>query len=126
MRMARFVIKLTGYDEEAIHMENFLIDPPPPPPLISDKSPKRVTIRWKDQVFHFTVTYPMNILQAALNNGIQLPYSCRAGMCSTCTIKCVSGTVKLSINQVLTEKDLAKGLILSCVGYAETDVELEL
>jgi len=34
--------------------------------------------------------------------------------------------VRMSKNEVLTEKDLAEGLVLTCVGYAETDVELEL
>lgn len=74
----------------------------------------------------FETKWPSTILQSALDRGIALPYSCKGGVCSSCVARCVSGRVKMSKNEVLTEKDLAAGLVLTCVGYAETDVELEL
>jgi ring-1,2-phenylacetyl-CoA epoxidase subunit PaaE len=126
MRMIQFVLKVMGVKDEHIRKENFVIDTAPPVPFISDTSPKQIKIKWKDNLFKFSATYPETILQAALNNNIQLPYSCRAGRCASCTLTCVSGKVKLGINEVLTLKDLSEGLVLTCVGYAETDLVLEI
>lgn len=125
MRMAHFVLKLMGYADEQIRKENFVIDSVPPPPEPVDKTPKKITLTWKGTRFHFTATYPENILQAALNHHIHLPYSCRGGRCSTCIMKSLSGKVTMTNNEVLTARELDQGLILTCVGYAETDLELE-
>lgn len=115
-----------GFKDEQIRKENFVADAIPPPPLITDRSAREITLKWNKKIFHFQVRYPDTILQAALNNYIQLPYSCRGGRCSTCFVKCTTGKVKMSINEVLSEKDLQDGLILTCVGYAETDLVLEV
>jgi ring-1,2-phenylacetyl-CoA epoxidase subunit PaaE len=124
MRMAAFTLKWMGFRDEQIKKENFTVDFIPLPPLIADTSPKKITIHFQKKIFHVQSAYPKNILQAALDNNIQLPYSCRGGVCSTCVAKCKKGKVKMSNNEVLTEKDLQDGLVLTCVGYAETDVEL--
>jgi ring-1,2-phenylacetyl-CoA epoxidase subunit PaaE len=126
MRMAQFTLKLIGFTGEQIKKENFTVEYIPPAPIINDTKPKQVTVHYKNETFYIEAAYPLNILQAALNNNIQLPYSCRGGRCSTCVARCLKGIVKMSINEVLTEKDLNEGLILTCVGYAETDVEIEV
>ena len=126
MRMASFVLKYMGYNDNQIRKENFVIHSVPPAPVIPDTSPKNITLRWREQEFRFSVRYPQNILQAALQNHIHLPYSCRGGKCSACTVKCISGKVTMSINEVLTQKDIEEGYRLTCVGYAETDLVLEL
>lgn len=125
MRMAQFTLKLIGFSDAQIRKENFTIEYIPPPPLISDNNPKQLVIHYKENIHRITVAYPTNILQAALNNNIELPYSCRGGRCSTCVARLKKGKVIMSINEVLTEKDIQEGLVLTCVGYAETDVELE-
>lgn len=124
MLMTQFTLRLMGYRKEQIVKENFSIDPPPPAPFISDTSPHQVTINYNGATYRLKVAYPHNILEVALQNGISLPYSCRGGRCSTCLATCTKGTVKMSVNEVLTEKDVAKGLVLTCVGYPENDVEL--
>jgi len=62
-----------------------------------------------------------SILQAALQNNIPLPYSCRTGDCSTCSALCKTGKVELAKNNVLTDADLAAGWVLTCTGHAVTD-----
>jgi ring-1,2-phenylacetyl-CoA epoxidase subunit PaaE len=124
MRMAQFTLRLLGFPDEQIKKENFTVEYVPPPPLLTDTTPKRVTIMRNDSPLHFEAAWPDTILQAAERHHISLPYSCRGGRCSTCTAKCLSGKVKMSINEVLTEKDLQDGLVLTCVGYAETDLTL--
>jgi ring-1,2-phenylacetyl-CoA epoxidase subunit PaaE len=124
MRMAQFTLRLLGFPDELIKKENFTVEYVPPPPLLADTTPRQVTILQKDSTFSFEAVWPDTILRAAERQHISLPYSCRGGRCSTCTAKCLSGKVKMSINEVLTEKDLQDGLVLTCVGYAETDITL--
>lgn len=125
MRMAEFTLRIMGYQESFIRKENFVVDHIPKPPIINDPSPKNVTIVYDGHQYDVEVAYPQNILQAALLQNIQLPYSCRGGRCSVCAAICISGKVKMSLNEVLTEKDLSKGMVLTCVGYAETDIVLD-
>lgn len=124
MRMAQFTIKLMGFADGQIMKEQFVIEPPLPPPLLNDTSQKEVVIHYKNTTHRLQIAYPQNILDAALLQGIALPYSCKAGICSTCMATCIKGEIIMSNNEVLTEKDLAKNLILTCVGYAKTDVEI--
>jgi ring-1,2-phenylacetyl-CoA epoxidase subunit PaaE len=124
MRMVQFTLRLMGVGDAQIRKENFTVEFVPPPPPLTDNSPKQVTIRHAGQTTVFDIVYPTNLLQAALDHGVVLPYSCRGGRCSSCTVKCLNGQVKMSINDVLTDKDLQEGLVLTCVGYAATDVEL--
>ncbi|MBN9381639.1 MAG: ferredoxin--NADP reductase [Chitinophagaceae bacterium] len=126
MRMATFTLKLIGCNEAQIKKEHFTVEYVPPPPLLTDTTPKNVTVRTDNKTYRFETAWPKTILQAALDNHIPLPYSCKGGRCSSCVARCIKGSVKMSINEVLTEKDLKDGLVLTCVGYAETEVEIVL
>ena len=123
MRMALFTLKVMGYSHDTIRRENFFATAPPPP-FMTDTTPHNVIINYHNKKYHLQVAYPHNILEVALRHHIRLPFSCRGGRCSTCTSRCTSGRVKMSINDVLTPQDLDRGLILTCVSYPETDVEL--
>lgn len=123
MRMAQFTLKVMKYNQDLIRQENFFATAPPPPFMV-DKTPRKVTIQYHDKTYRLDVSYPQNILEVALKHHIPLPYSCRGGRCSTCTARCTSGSVKMTINDVLTPEDLRDGLILTCVSYPETDVEI--
>ena len=67
-----------------------------------------------------------NILDAAIENGADLPFSCKAGVCATCKAKVIKGKVEMDLNHSLTEQELADGMILTCQAHPVTDdVEID-
>lgn len=61
------------------------------------------------------------ILDAAIANHMDAPYSCKAGVCSTCRCKVVSGEVEMAINHALEDYEVRAGYVLSCQAYPLSD-----
>jgi ring-1,2-phenylacetyl-CoA epoxidase subunit PaaE len=63
----------------------------------------------------------VTVLDAALQEGLELPYACKAGVCSTCRAMLTEGEVDMDANYALEDYEIARGYILSCRSYPTTD-----
>ncbi len=86
-----------------------------------------VMVIYQGTEYKFKVPASQSILQAALDQDIDLPYSCQSGLCTACMGKCVSGKVRLDETDALSDKELERGYVLTCVGHPVTnDVVIEI
>jgi ferredoxin len=65
------------------------------------------------------------ILETSEEQGMELPYSCRQGVCSTCTVKTIEGTVDQSEGTYLSEEQIAKGYVLICIAHPQSNCVFE-
>ena len=117
MRLCTYALREANIPAVNIRQENFNTDKPVIRNEPPDKEAHMVQIKYGPREYHLQVQYPKTILQAAQEAGLLLPYSCEAGRCGNCVAICTQGQVWLAYNEVLTDKDLANGLTLTCVGY---------
>jgi ferredoxin-NADP reductase len=121
MRMIRLTLIYMGIEPVQVRKENFVLETIPVAAGLKTFSPRRIRIHFINETYDLLVGENQSILQAALQNNIPLPYSCRMGDCSTCAALCKNGRVEMVKNDVLTDADLAKGWILTCTGHPLTD-----
>ena len=75
---------------------------------------KKIKITCDDIDYSIETSDNLTILELALENGIDAPYSCQGGICSTCLARIVKGSVTMDDNQILTDDEVEEGLILTC------------
>jgi ring-1,2-phenylacetyl-CoA epoxidase subunit PaaE len=62
-----------------------------------------------------------SILDAALKQGIEMRYSCKGGVCSTCRAKITDGKVEMDANYALEDYEIARGFVLTCQSFPVSD-----
>jgi len=62
-----------------------------------------------------------NILDAGLRNGVDLPFSCKGGVCATCKARLIEGEVEMDLNQALRPEELESGYILTCQSHPTSE-----
>ena len=130
MRMIMLTLTFMGFAEEQLHKENFVVNTSPQLARMGtpdDKTIKEVLLKTKQGEYKLSVPGNMTILNAAMAQGITLPYSCRGGVCGSCTARCPEGKIWMAWNEVLTDKEIAQGFILTCTSYpVSAAVKIEL
>ncbi|MBE9491213.1 MAG: 2Fe-2S iron-sulfur cluster binding domain-containing protein, partial [Bacteroidetes bacterium] len=115
------LIKITlledGVNKDAIKYELFSTSP-----LANDDSKdlsgnSEITILLDDEETTFEMEKKDIILSSALLQGLDAPYSCQGGICSSCLAKVIEGEVIMDNNSILDEDELNEGLILTCQSH---------
>ena len=75
----------------------------------------KVTLILDGEKNDFIMENDSNILDEALSNGIDVPYSCQGGVCLTCMGKVKKGNVEMEENGMLSEDEIDEGLVLTCI-----------
>lgn len=125
-----------GVDPARIHAEHFTLDTVAQPARPGQAGGARrgreagiteVAVVMDGRRRSFTMrTGEETILDAAARAGIELPYSCRAGVCSTCRTRLTRGEVEMIQNYALEDAELEEGFILACQSQAKTpEIEID-
>jgi len=81
-----------------------------------------VTIKLDGNIYQFDLPFDGDsILEAALQHGADLPFSCKGGVCSTCRARVMEGEVQMELNYALEPDEVAAGFILCCQSHPVTD-----
>ncbi|MDR6902484.1 1,2-phenylacetyl-CoA epoxidase subunit PaaE [Rhizobium miluonense] len=79
-----------------------------------------VTLDGATRIFKFP-KHGQCLLDAALENAMDVPYACKAGVCSTCRAKVLEGEVEMEVNHALEDYEVRQGYVLTCQCYPLTD-----
>jgi ferredoxin-NADP reductase len=127
MLFSSIVLVGAGVPKDHIKRENFDSRKPAFVPVPPDQDEHLVTLAGRDALFQLKVRYPDTILAAAKKRHIHLPYSCETGRCGSCLARCTEGKVWMARNEVLTDEEVKKGLLLTCQAYpVDGDVRIEV
>jgi ring-1,2-phenylacetyl-CoA epoxidase subunit PaaE len=114
------VLKERNIKESAIKFELFSTSTPDTKVNTPDGHTK-ITILVDDDETTFEMSKKQTVLEAALKQGIDAPYSCQGGICSSCLGRITSGTAIMAKNSILTDGEIAEGLILTCQAHPTSD-----
>ena len=91
--------------------------------ILKNEGPKaKVSVKLDGIMFDFDLEYEgESVLDAALNQGADLPYACKGGVCTTCKAKLIEGKVSMDVNWGLEPEEVAKGYILTCQSHPQTE-----
>ena len=119
-----------GVEKKKIHFELFTV--PGEQPAVGNPQSPFVEKSYEDKISHVTIkqdgiSFSFNlrfdgepILDTAIKQGADLPFSCKGGVCSTCRAKLLEGEVEMEHNYALEPDELEKGFILTCQSHPRT------
>ncbi len=83
--------------------------------------PTQATVIMEGTGRSFSMGRDQSVLEAALENALDAPFACKAGVCSTCKCKVLEGEVEMIANHALEDYEVEQGFILSCQSYPISD-----
>ena len=115
------VLKENGAAEEQIHYELFTTSSTNGEIPVSGEGMVKVTVLVDDVETTFNMPRTENILSAALKHGVDAPYSCQGGICSSCMCRTIKGSAEMKTNHILMDDEVEEGLLLACQSYVTSD-----
>lgn len=111
-----FTLPVTNISEATVHNEagNIIVEE-------LELRERNVKIILEGEEHEVTVLPEQSVLDAAMEAGLDPPYSCRSGICSTCRAKLLSGKVKMDEREGLSDSEIDQGFILTCQSHPLTD-----
>lgn len=79
-----------------------------------------ITVVVDDEEATFEMSQKQTVLEATLKQGLDAPYSCQGGVCSSCIARVTEGKAEMKKNQILTDSEIEEGLILTCQAHPVT------
>jgi len=121
----------SGIDESNIHYELFFASAEDAQAVVEkhhERAKKyggqtsKVSVKAGGRTISFDLTKDgENVLDGAMNNGADLPFSCKGGVCATCKAKVIEGKVDMDVNHSLTDQEIEDGMILTCQAHPTSD-----
>lgn len=110
-----------GVPENTVHFELFETSLPKDTPAREAVRSHVTAIMDDDEYDFFMEDAEVSVLDAGIEAGADLPYSCKGGVCCTCRAKILEGEAVMDINYALTPEEVEQGYILTCQSHPTTD-----
>ena len=110
------LLKEKGVSEDQIHFELFTSSSDTASEIVTEGQ-TQITVVLDDETESFVMDRDTPILNACLDHGLDAPYSCQGGICSTCIARIKEGKAEMRKNQILTDDEIEEGLILTCQAH---------
>jgi ring-1,2-phenylacetyl-CoA epoxidase subunit PaaE len=132
MKSVKNALTDNGAEQDSIHLEYFEAPGEENPEVVKDEKTDeiksgfigeaKITAILDDEEWNFDLhTDGQPILNTALDQGADAPYSCRGGVCTTCMAKLQEGTVRMDSNFALTDQEIEDGYILTCQSHPTSE-----
>lgn len=116
--MCNRILQDRKVDKKYIHKEYFTPPEPTGADLVGVKSTMKVTLRGKE--YEVEVLPENTLLESMLTQGLNPPYSCTSGACSSCIARVLEGSVEMENNFALDDDEIKNGYVLTCQSHATT------
>lgn len=103
-----------GVEPSKILFELFTASTVEPASTEAKDGDSNITILVDEEETVLVMSQQQTILEAALANDLDVPYSCQGGVCSSCICRVTEGSATMRQNSILTDSEVAEGLVLSC------------
>lgn len=113
------ILENKGVSKENIHFELFTIEETGAVETAVEGKVE-LTVLVDDEETVLIMDSKETVLEAALDNDLDVPYSCQGGICSSCIARIKEGKAEMRKNQILTDGEIAEGLILTCQAQPTT------
>lgn len=121
MQQARDALQRLQVSDSRVHLENFVAPLKQGAPGVTPAGlASQVHLHLQGREFSFAVKPGQTILEAALAQGVEPPFSCRSGFCTACVCTRIAGEVEMAEGHGLSAAELKMGQALMCVGYPKT------